>query len=101
MAVRVGCEEGEDFIKTYYTGSVESFRKVIRYSTIPVIIAGGSKVRNTMDILKMVKDGMEAGAAGFAMGRKIWAHKDPAALARAVLKIVRNKTEIEETKKEL
>lgn len=101
QAVRVGCEEGADFIKTHYTGDIESFRKVIKYSTVPVVIAGGPKVENITDILKMAKDGMEAGAAGFAMGRKIWTYKDPPALTRALLKIIRDKVGVEEAEKVL
>src|SRR5688572_14492612 len=44
-AVRVGVELGVDFIKTQYTGDVESFSKVVKAaSPIPVVIAGGIPV---------------------------------------------------------
>jgi len=101
IAVRVGCEEGADMIKTFYTGDPESFSKIVRYSTVPVTIAGGPKVRDVVDILKMVKDVMDSGAAGICMGRKIWAYENPPALVRALLKIMVNKASVEEAQIEL
>ena len=80
VAVRVASEEGADFIKTWYTGDPESFSRVIDYSLVPVLIAGGPKARNDRDVLQMVRGAMDAGASGIAMGRKIWQSRDPAAM---------------------
>ncbi len=101
IAVRVGCEEGADMIKTYYTGDPESFKKIVRYSTVPVTIAGGPKIRNVIDILKMVKEVMNSGAVGICMGRKIWTYENPPALVRALLKIMVDKASVEEARIEL
>jgi len=96
MAARVGAEEGADIIKTYYTGSVDSFQQVVQNCPVPLIIAGGPKTKTTLDVLRMVKSAMDAGAAGVAMGRKIWGAEDPAKLVQALRKIVRDKASVED-----
>ncbi len=96
VAVRVASEEGADFIKTWYTGDPESFRRVIDYSLVPVLIAGGPKARNERDVLEMVRGAMDAGASGIAMGRKIWQSRDPAALVGALAAIIRRGASVDE-----
>ena len=96
VAVRVASEEGADFIKTWYTGDPESFRRVIDYSLVPVLIAGGPKAKNDRDVLQMVRGAMDAGAAGIAMGRKIWQSRDPAAMVRALAAIIRSGASVDE-----
>ena len=96
VAVRVASEEGADFIKTWYTGDPESFRRVIDYSLVPVLIAGGPKARNDRDVLEMVRGAMDAGAAGIAMGRKIWQSRDPAAMVAALAAIIRHRASVDE-----
>jgi fructose-bisphosphate aldolase / 2-amino-3,7-dideoxy-D-threo-hept-6-ulosonate synthase len=96
VAVRVASEEGADFIKTWYTGDPESFRRVIDYSLVPVLIAGGPKARNERDVLEMVRGAMDAGASGIAMGRKIWQSRDPAAMVAALAAIIRVGASVDE-----
>jgi fructose-bisphosphate aldolase/2-amino-3,7-dideoxy-D-threo-hept-6-ulosonate synthase len=96
VAVRVASEEGADFIKTWYTGDPESFRKVVDYSLVPVLIAGGPKARNDRDVLQMVRDAMDAGAAGIAMGRKIWQSRDPAGMVHALAAIIRDGASVDD-----
>ncbi len=87
LAARVGAELGADIVKTNYTGSVKSFREVVDGCPVPVIIAGGSK-GNEEDCLKMIEDAMKAGAAGVAMGRNSFQHKDPTKFVKAVCSVV-------------
>jgi fructose-bisphosphate aldolase / 2-amino-3,7-dideoxy-D-threo-hept-6-ulosonate synthase len=89
MAVRVASEEGADVIKTWYPGDPESFRRVLDYSLVPVVAAGGPRADTERDVLEMVRGAMDAGAAGVAMGRKIWQSRDPVGLVRAVSAIIR------------
>jgi fructose-bisphosphate aldolase/2-amino-3,7-dideoxy-D-threo-hept-6-ulosonate synthase len=96
VAVRVASEEGADFIKTWYTGDPESFRRVVDYSLVPVLIAGGPKARNDRDVLEMVRGAMDAGASGIAMGRKIWQSRDPAAMVAALAAIIRDGASVDE-----
>jgi len=96
VAVRVASEEGADLIKTWYTGDPESFRRVIDYSLVPVLIAGGPKANNERDVLAMVRGAMDAGASGIAMGRKIWQSRDPAAMVTALAAIIRHGASVDE-----
>lgn len=96
VAVRAAAEEGADVIKTWYTGDPDSFRRVIEYSLVPVVAAGGPKARTDAEVLETVRGAMDAGAAGVAMGRKIWQSDDPAGLARAVIAIVRHGASVQD-----
>lgn len=101
LAARYGAEEGCDFIKTYYTGDPESFRKVVKYCPVPVVIAGGPPARTSKEVLEMVRGAIDAGAAGVAIGRKVWGSPNPAGLVRAMKKIIREKASLEEVLLEL
>ncbi|MHA1271771.1 MAG: class I fructose-bisphosphate aldolase [Candidatus Helarchaeota archaeon] len=92
-AVAASTGFGPDFIKVPYTGSLESFQKVIKYSPIPILVAGGSKIGNT-EILKRLNDLMEFGGAGTAIGRNIWQQKtvDNAILmGKAICKVIHDR----------
>jgi DhnA family fructose-bisphosphate aldolase class Ia len=88
VTVRVASEIGADFIKTWYSGDSTSFRKIVAYSTIPVLIAGGPKANSNLQVLEMIKGAMEAGAKGTVVGRKIWQSPNPPALVHAIRMIV-------------
>ncbi|MDY0162629.1 MAG: hypothetical protein RBR60_05310 [Desulfobotulus sp.] len=75
-------------VKVPYTGSPESFRHVVEACCIPVVIAGGPKLENDAQILKMAYDAMQAGAAGLSLGRNVFQHENPTALVRALHGIV-------------
>jgi fructose-bisphosphate aldolase, class I len=87
-AARVGCEMGADIVKVSYTGSPETFRKVVEGSTVPVVIAGGAKMESDRDILEMVRGAMDAGASGASIGRNVFQHVNPPAMVRAMAKII-------------
>jgi len=100
LAARVGAELGADIVKTNYTGSVDSFREVVKGCPVPVIIAGGSK-GNELDCLKKIEDSIEAGGAGVCMGRNSFQHKNPTAFVKAVCRVVHGKARAEDAAKEL
>ncbi len=85
---RVGAELGADIVKVPYTGDPDSFREVTGGVSIPVIIAGGPKVENDLDVLKMVAGAIEAGAAGVAFGRNIFQHSNPEKMVRAIASVI-------------
>lgn len=71
-AVRATVELGADIIKTNYTGSIESFKKVIVAANgKPVIVAGGAKV-SVERSLKCAEEAMIAGASGISYGRNVF-----------------------------
>jgi fructose-bisphosphate aldolase/2-amino-3,7-dideoxy-D-threo-hept-6-ulosonate synthase len=100
-AVRVVGEEGCDFVKTYYTGDSESFRKVTSYSLAPVVIAGGPRAKTTEDTLRMVDGALRGGAQGICLGRKVWGSPSPSATLEALKRIVRERMPVEKALAEL
>jgi DhnA family fructose-bisphosphate aldolase class Ia len=98
-AARLGQEAGGDFIKTAYTGSVESFKKAVETCPIPIVILGGAKMESDRDLLEVVKGAIDAGGAGTCMGRNVFQHKDPTAITAAMVKIVHEGTSVDEAYK--
>ncbi|MHA1237865.1 MAG: 2-amino-3,7-dideoxy-D-threo-hept-6-ulosonate synthase [Candidatus Odinarchaeia archaeon] len=98
---RVGAELGADIIKTNYTGSVETFKEVVEGCPVPVVIAGGPKVDSDLEVLKMVRGAMDAGAIGVSMGRNVFQHENVEAITRALRKIIVGNKSVEEAAKEL
>ena len=101
LAVRIASEEGADLIKTYYTGNAESFAKVIEYSFVPVIIAGGPNTGGTRGTLQMIKDARSAGAAGVAFGRRVWASENPTGMLRAIIRVLREDASVDDAMTEI
>jgi len=86
-AVRLAEELGADIVKTGYSGDTESFQHVIESTRLPVVIAGGSKGTDR-ETIEMVRGAIDAGGAGVSMGRSIFQHDDPEAIAAAVSAVV-------------
>lgn len=93
---RVGAELGADIIKTNYTGSTDSFAEVIKSCPVPVVIAGGPKMKSDSDVLTMVRDAMRAGAAGISIGRNIFQHNNVLGMTSAIAKIILEDLEVDE-----
>ena len=87
-ASRIGFELGADIIKTYYTGSADSFRKVTQSVPAPVLIAGGSKMDTARAALEVVHGAITAGGKGVVFGRNIWQNPDPSAIVLAMKGII-------------
>jgi DhnA family fructose-bisphosphate aldolase class Ia len=96
LAVRIAAELGVDIIKTQYTGEVESFRKVVAGSFVPVVVLGGPKMEDDAATLRAVREAMDAGGRGVAMGRNIWGHRSPQKMTQAVAAIVHTDVLVEQ-----
>ena len=101
LAARVGAELGADIVKTNYTGDIDSFKEVIEGCPVPIVIAGGPKMNTPIDVLEMVYDAIQAGAAGTSIGRNIFQHENPMAMCSAIAEIVHRDASVKEAKKEL
>jgi DhnA family fructose-bisphosphate aldolase class Ia len=90
FAVRLAAELGADVVKTPYptNGTVDEFRRIVAQSFVPVIILGGAAMGDDAGLLQMVENAMDAGAAGIAIGRNVWQHKNPGAIARSLSAVV-------------
>lgn len=98
-AARIGSELGGDLVKTAYAGTVEEYRGVVRACLAPIVVMGGPKMESEKDVLQMVKNSVEAGAIGGAIGRNIWQHKNPAKMAKAISSIIHENISVEEALK--
>lgn len=101
LASRVGAELGADMIKTYYTGSLNTFKEVIDACPIPIVIAGGPKIDSPKKVLEIVKESLEAGGKGVAFGRNIWQYHNPTAMIKAISSIIHEGFSVEEAYKML
>ena len=88
LAARAGAELGADIVKTSYTGDPRTFEKLVAVCPVPVVVAGGPRKGTTRDLLEMVREAMDCGAAGVALGRNVWQSSDPARTTRALADIV-------------
>lgn len=84
LAARLGAELGADLIKAPYC---PDYAQVTASTFAPVVILGGSK-GSEADTLATVRDALDAGAAGVAMGRNVFQSPDPAAMTRALVAMV-------------
>lgn len=98
-AARAGAELGADIIKTNFTGSVESFKKVVEGCPIPVVVAGGPKMGSESEILKMVEMAITGGARGVAIGRNVFQANNPTKMTRAISMVVHEYASAEEALK--
>jgi len=87
-AARVAAELGADLVKTNYTGTPQGFREVVSGCPVPVVIAGGPKMGSDMEVLRMVKESIDAGGSGVSIGRNVFQHASVAGMTRAVASIV-------------
>jgi class I fructose-bisphosphate aldolase len=96
-AARLGMELGVDIVKTFYTGSAETFAQVVETAAPALVVAaGGPKLETDADVLRMAHDVVQAGAAGITFGRNIWQSEDPAGIIRDLRHIVHNNGSVDE-----
>ena len=87
--VRLCGELGADIIKTNWPGEESSFRKLVEAANgIPVVLAGGSRLDDS-ELLGRMESAMSAGAIGCSVGRNIFMHRSPAAITRALSRVIR------------
>jgi class I fructose-bisphosphate aldolase len=85
---RIGAEMGVDFIKTAYSGDVESFRQVVEQVYVPLVVLGGSKSDDPRDLLESIHGAIQAGASGVAVGRNVYQYPEPEKITAAVAAII-------------
>ncbi|MEM2889972.1 MAG: 3-hydroxy-5-phosphonooxypentane-2,4-dione thiolase [Candidatus Hadarchaeum sp.] len=86
LACRIAAELGARVVKTYYCE--EGFEKVVKGCPVPIVIAGGPKVDSELEVFSWVYDALQKGAVGVNLGRNIWQHDYPVAMARAIRAII-------------
>lgn len=88
-AARLVMELGVDIVKTFYTGSAETFAQVVEMAAPALVVAaGGSRLETDGDVLRMAYDVVQTGAAGITFGRNIWQSDNLAGMIDALKHIV-------------
>jgi DhnA family fructose-bisphosphate aldolase class Ia len=85
---RMAVENGADMVKTFYTGTRESFKHIVDTCYAPVLVLGGARTSKDEDFLQTIRDAMDAGAAGVVIGRNVWQAPNPTAMTRALVALV-------------
>ncbi len=88
LAARIGAEMGADIVKTKYQGPPDLYQKVTEECFVPILILGGSAKASQNAVLDEVRDAVNVGVAGVAMGRNIWQSGDVVSKTREVVKAV-------------
>jgi len=88
FSARVAAELGADMVKGYYTGEKGSFREVVEYCPVPYVVLSGPAAGDVEELFRFVREAIDCGAKGVSMGRNVWSHEDPAAVVRALCRIV-------------
>jgi len=64
---------------------------------VPVLIAGGPKMKTTGETQQVVHDATQAGAAGIVFGRNTWQSGDTRGMIRALKSIIHEGRPVAET----
>jgi fructose-bisphosphate aldolase, class I len=87
-ASRTGLEIGADIIKISYNGNIDDLKWAVKSAgKTKVVIAGGIK-KNEKEFLKQVREIMNVGCIGLAIGRNIWQSKNPLEITKKIKKII-------------
>jgi len=90
LCCRICAELGARVVKTYWC---EDFDQVVKGCPVPVVMAGGPKCKNELEVFEFVYDGMQKGAIGINLGRNVWQDKQPIAMAKALKAIIHEKAD--------
>lgn len=93
LSCRIAAELGASFVKTYYC---EDFERVVKSCPVPLVIAGGPKLKNELDALEITYHAVQKGAKGVDMGRNIWQSDWPTAVIKAIRAIVHQNLSLKE-----
>lgn len=96
LCCRIAAELGAQAVKTYYC---EHFEKVVKGCPVPLVIAGGPKLKTELDALKLAHSAVMEGAAGVDMGRNIWQSDNAVGMLKAIRKIVHENASVKEAAK--
>ena len=96
-AARLAMELGVDIVKTFYTGSSETFAEVVaRAAPALVVAAGGPRLDTEAEVLRMAHGVVQARCAGITFGRNIWQSDRIFQMIRALKLIVHGDRSVEE-----
>ncbi|MFB6103836.1 MAG: class I fructose-bisphosphate aldolase [Halobacteriaceae archaeon] len=95
-ASRLALELGADVAKIKHPGSREAMEWAVEAAgPVKVIMSGGSKT-DDRSFLKSVRETMDAGGAGLAVGRNVWQREQPRAMLDALEAVIFEDASVDE-----
>jgi fructose-bisphosphate aldolase, class I len=85
--VRQAAELGADIVKADPTDDLAAYGRVVQAARVPLLVRGGGRVSDE-EILLRTAAVLRHGAAGIVYGRNIIQHPRPAAMTRALARVV-------------
>ena len=87
-ACRLGLELGADMVKIKYPGSKEELKKARKYCpSLKILLSGGEKLAEE-EFLNNLKESLEVGLDGVAVGRNIFQQEDPESMSKKIQEII-------------
>jgi 3-hydroxy-5-phosphonooxypentane-2,4-dione thiolase len=96
LSCRLAAEIGARLVKTYYC---DDFAKVVNGCPVPLVVAGGPKLKTEVDAFEIARNALDLGAIGVDMGRNIWQNEHPVAMIKAIRAIVQENATVREAEK--
>lgn len=81
---RVGLELGADVLKVKYTGSKDSFRRVVQMAGRSRVVCAGGLKTDEATFMQQTRDILDVGACGVAVGRNVWQSDHPDKIVKAL-----------------
>ncbi len=88
LIVRMASEIGADLIKADFPENAKQFEELVATASVPILVRGGPKMDSDQEMLQMVRDAVDRGAAGIVFGRNVWQHANPAGILKALAVVV-------------
>jgi DhnA family fructose-bisphosphate aldolase class Ia len=101
QAARIACELGADVIKMQYAGDTEQFQRIVGTLFRPVVILGGPERSDDRRLLQEIREAIDAGAIGVAIGRNIWNRARPGHMVAALNALIHGAASTDEAMREL
>jgi class I fructose-bisphosphate aldolase len=83
-SARVGLELGADILKVKYTGSPDTFKKVVEMAGRAKVVCAGGLKTDLQTFMKQTREILDVGACGVAVGRNVWQSSEPDKVAKAI-----------------
>jgi DhnA family fructose-bisphosphate aldolase class Ia len=93
IAARIGAELGADWVKVPYA---DNFERVAETCYVPAVILGGAKKGSEKEMLQKIRNALDVGAKGVAIGRNIFQAENPGSMAAAVAALVHENVSIDD-----
>jgi class I fructose-bisphosphate aldolase len=95
-AARLTLELGADVAKVKHPGSQSAMEDAVRMAgPTKVVMSGGSKTTDR-DFLESVKETIDAGGKGLAVGRNVWQREDPTQILDALERVIFEEASVDE-----